>query len=314
MTRSYKPGLTLAAAGGLGLLAWWAFRHRDTARFFYQLFRAQREADRFYRACPSLTKNIRPHPSVETRLDVYQPAGAEGCPVFVYVYGGSWNSGNKELYAPMAQKLLPEGLVVVLPDYTTYPRARFPQPVREIAAVLAWTLENIHGFGGDPRRIVVGAQSAGAQIAATALLDPRWLSAHGHSAAEFRGFLGISGVYDVAAEVRYARAHARYLAQVMGGAGNFAAASPINYVTPTAPPTLLIHGDADKTVPMNISVAFHERLQAAGVPSEFARYAGGGHSGILFEALVENPSRLVSDMLRFVRSCTALPAGAREAA
>jgi acetyl esterase/lipase len=313
MTPWHSRRTTLLAAGGLGLLAWLAVRHRDTARFYYRLLHARREAGRFYRDCPTLTKNIQPHPSVATRLDVYQPAGADGCPVFVYVYGGSWNSGNKELYAPMAQRLLPEGLVVVLPDYTAFPRARFPQPVQEIAAALAWTLENIHHYGGDPRRIVLGAQSAGAQIAATALLDPRWLGAHGHSASEFCGFLGISGVYDVPAEVDFARRHVRYITDVMGGRDNFAAASPVNFVSPAAPPAMLIHGDADKTVPLRLSLAFHERLRAAGVPSEFVRYERGGHSAILFEALAHNPSRLIVDMLRFVRAHTGLPAPERQA-
>jgi acetyl esterase/lipase len=250
---------------------------------------------------------------VRTRLDVYQPEGARDCPVFIYVYGGSWHSGNKALYAPMAQRLMPEGIVVVLPDYTTYPAARFPQPVQEIAAAIAWTLDNIQNFGGDPRRVIVGAQSAGAQVAGVALLDPRWLAAHGHSAAEVRGFLGISGVYDVPAQVAYAQRHGRwgrYVESVMGGRANLTAASPISFVTAAAPPMLLIHGDADTTVPIQTSLDFHARLQAAGVPSEFVCYPRGGHSAILFDALTENPPRLVADMLRFVRAHTVLPAEA----
>jgi dipeptidyl aminopeptidase/acylaminoacyl peptidase len=155
---------------------------------------------------------------------------------------------------------------------------------------------------------VLAAQSAGAQIAATALLDPRWLAAHGHSGAEVRGFLGISGVYDVPAQVAFSQqhgGHGRYVVDVMGGRANLAAASPLTYVGPQAPPSLLIHGDQDGTVPMSTSVAFDERLRSAGVPSEFVRYVGGGHSAILFEALAENPSRLMQDMLRFVRRVTA---------
>jgi acetyl esterase/lipase len=298
----------LVAAGALGALAWLTVRYRSSAYFLYQLFRARREADRFYRGCPALTRDVAPHPSVRTRLDAYQPAGASGCPVLLYVYGGSWNSGSKELYAPMAQRLLPEGLVVVIPDYTLYPAARFPQPVREIAAAIAWTLDHVHQFGGDPRRVVVAAQSAGAQIAATALLDPRWLAEFGHSAADVRGFFGISGVYDVAAEARFTRRFRGYVTNVMGGTGNFAAASPITHVTAAAPPAMLIHGDADTTVPIRLSEAFHERLVAAGVPSEFICYRGGGHSGLLFEALAQNPARLTTDLLRFVRNQTSGPA------
>ena len=309
MSLSRKQAFVLL--GVAGLLAYLSVRYRQNARFYYRLFQVQREASRFYATCATVTRNVAPHPAVRTRLDVYQPDGARDCPVFVYVYGGSWHSGNKALYAPMAQRLMPEGVVVVLPDYTTYPAARFPQPVLEIAAAIAWTLDNIHNFGGDPRRVIVGAQSAGAQVAGVALLDPRWLGAHGHSAAEVRGLLGISGVYDVPAQVEYARRRGRwgrYIERVMDGRANLTVASPISFVTSAAPPALLIHGDADTTVPINSSVGFHERLRSAGVPSEFVCYPGGGHSGILFDALTENPGRLVLDMLRFVRARTALPA------
>lgn len=289
----------------MSALAWLALRHRDTLRFYYLLLQARRQAEDFYRTCATLTRGVQPHPSLATCLDVYRPEGTTGGPVLIYVYGGSWNSGDRALYAPMAQRLLPEGLVVVVPDYTLHPRARFPQPVQEVAAAIAWTLDHIDEYGGDRRRVILAAQSAGAQIAATALLDPRWLAAHGHSAAEIRGFIGISGVYDVPAEVAFARRHARYLASVMGGQANFAAASPINFVSGAAPPMLLIHGDADRTVPISISEAFHRRLRAVGVPSEFITYRGGGHSGLLFDALAENPSRLMLDIVRFVRAQTA---------
>ncbi len=310
LTRKQALGW-LAAAGGLAGLAWLGRRYRQNMEFYYKLFKAQREAQRFYAHCATLTRNIAPHPSVTTRLDVYQPEGARNCPVLIYVYGGSWSGGNKELYAPMAQRLLPEGMVLVIPDYTAYPKARFPRPTREIAAAIAWTLDHIQDYGGDPRRVVVGAQSAGAQVSGVALLDPQWLAAHGHSAAELRGFLGISGVYDVPAQVAFSRQRGRwgrYVEDVMGGRGNLAAASPINFVSGGAPPALLIHGDEDPTVPLQMSVDFDERLRAAGVPSEFVRYHGAGHSGILFDAIAQNPARLVTDMLGFMRRVTALPA------
>ncbi len=307
MHTNKKRALGVMAGAGL-LVAWLAWRYRKQLEFYYKLFYAQREAARFYAVCATLTKDVSPHPTVRTRLDVYQPEGARDCPVFIYVYGGSWNSGGKALYAPLAQRLLAEGLVVVIPEYTLHPHACYPQTAQEIAAAVAWTLDNIQHYGGDPRRVVLGAHSAGAQIAGAALLDPQWLAAHGHSATELRGFVGVSGVYDVPAQVVFSQkhgGHGRYVESVMGGRANLVAASPLTHVGPDAPPSLLIHGDHDETVPMSMSVALDESLRAAGVPSEFVCYHGGGHSGIMFEALAENPSRLITDMLRFLRKVTA---------
>src|SRR5260221_2548485 len=95
----------LAALMATFALFFWARTHlRDELLFFYRLFRAQQQANQFYATCPWVTKNIVYHPAMPRRLDVYRPETGAGHPVIVYVYGGSWTSGNKELYAPAAQR------------------------------------------------------------------------------------------------------------------------------------------------------------------------------------------------------------------
>jgi alpha-L-fucosidase 2 len=64
-----------------------------------------------------------------------------------------------------------------------------------------------------------------------------------------------------------------------------AAASPINHVTPHAPPTLLVHGDADHSVLYPQSLAFKAKLEAAGVPVKLITVKGGPHSFFAWEKL-----------------------------
>ncbi len=280
---------------------------RGLLGYYYRLFRAKRLAEQFYASFPCVSKDIHFLAGSPLTLDVYQPEGGSGFPVVFYVYGGSWNSGNKELYAPAAQRLLPEGVVMVVPNYTRFPAAGYPNQTREVAAALAWTLDHIAEYGGDPGRVIVAAQSAGAQIAGLAVYDPRWLAAYGHSPAELRGFIGISGVYDIATQLDYERSKRRseqYVVNVMGGRENVSSASPSTYAGVDVPPTLLIHGDIDETVPLRMSLDLHERLTAAGAESELRIYAGSGHSDILFRALTEKPARLLDDMLTFTRRRT----------
>jgi acetyl esterase/lipase len=302
-------GVALLAVLGILAAALLLARRRLLSEllFFARLLRAQRQASRFYNDCPAVTKNIAFHPAMTPRLDVYRPETGGGYPVVVYIYGGSWTSGNKELYAPAAQRLLPSGLVLVIPDYTLFPKAGYPRQTEEIAAALAWTLEHAAEYGGDPQRVVLVAQSAGAQIAGLALLEPRWLAAYGHSAADLRGFIGISGVYDFGAVLDYHRGSARaveMMGKILGGAEHAAAASPIRYVRPELPPVLLVHGDADTTVPISVGQSFYQRLQAVGVPVEFVTFPGAGHADILFRALTERPPRLFDLITGFVERCT----------
>jgi acetyl esterase/lipase len=288
-----------------------ALRYWDKLLFATRVAHATRQGQRFYAECATLTKGLPVHSSLRTRLDVYRPEGAVARPVLVYVYGGSWRNGDRTRYAPLGQRLLPEGFVVVVPDYTTFPAARYPQPTQEIAAAIAWTLENIERYGGDPKRVVVGAHSAGAQIAGLAVLDPRWLGALGHSAAELRGFVGVSGVYDLplqSAHLRRVGGLAWYIAAIAGGEHNLEVASPSRHIGPLDLPVLLIHGRADAVVPAHIAQDFHKRLQAAGVPSELIIYPDRGHGSLMYDALLENPSRLIGDFTRFMRRVTAPPA------
>jgi acetyl esterase/lipase len=155
--------------------------------------------------------------------------------------------------------------------------------------------------------VVVVAQSAGAKVAALALFDPQFLAPYGHSAADVRGFFGLSGVYDIETQLAHERRKGRsgqYVVDVVGGRHNVTAASPVRFVGPHMPPVRLIHGDRDGTVPLRMSEEFWHRLRTAGVPAALDIYPGAGHSDILFRALAENPSRLVNDIVGFVRLVT----------
>ena len=290
----------------LALLAgiWLAFG--DDLTFYLNLFRAHQAGKRFYEQYPHLERDLAFHPDMAPRLDVYSPAEGEGHPVLIFVHGGSWQDYDKELFAPVAQRLLPEGMVVVIPDYTLHPGADYEQMTREVAAAISWTLENAAQYGGDPHRVVVSGHSAGAHLSALALLDPRFLEGLGHSSDEICAWIGLSGPYDIQAEYDYWVAKGstpEVMVEVMGGQGNFNRASPVSHVRPDLPPSLIIHGDEDETVPATISMAFHEALQAAGAHSTLTIYDGAGHSDYLFAALTDEHARVVSDIAEFVHGC-----------
>src|SRR5262245_64099286 len=114
--RIVVAGLAILVTTG-ALLAWQRPQWLDELSFLFRLYRAHREANRFYANFPWVTKNIAYHPEMPRRLDVYRPETGSGYPVIVYVYGGSWTRGNKELYAPAAQRFLPSGFVLVIRDY-----------------------------------------------------------------------------------------------------------------------------------------------------------------------------------------------------
>jgi acetyl esterase/lipase len=294
-------GLALLAVGLAAYVAW-----GQQMSMAVRMLSAYRAARSFQARYPFFERNVAYHPQMEPRLDVYWPPTGQGHPVLVFVHGGSWRDYNKDLFAPVAMKLVPEGMVVVIPDYSLYPEARYEQMAAEVAAALEWTLENVQAYGGDPRRVVVTGHSAGAHRAALALLDERYLRAHGRSAGELCGLVGMSGVYDLQATYDYYLARGtepQLILEVMGGRENLAAASPIEYVRAGLPPVLLIHGTEDETVPASISREFHAALEQAGTTSRLRLLAGAGHVDYLLDAIGHERRPLVADLVAFVEEC-----------
>lgn len=292
----------LLLSGGIGLA--WAYREQLT--FFFSLLQTYRTARRFYADYENLTRDVVFDPALQTRLDVFSPPTGTEHPVLLFVHGGAWRSYHKELFSPVAMTMLPEDLVVVIPDYSLYPSAGYEQMAHEVAAAINWTLENIEQYGGDPRRVVVAGHSAGAHLMGLAVMDPRFLAAYGRTGTELCGLVGLSGVYDVQAEYDFWRAkgsNPRIITGVMGGIDNFRQASPLSHVRAGLPPFLLIHGDQDESVPVGIAADFYAALQASGVPVELKIYPGATHSDYLFAGLANRDARLVTDLASFVRGC-----------
>ncbi len=205
------------------------------------------------------------------RLDVYAPAAAHDLPVVVFIYGGSWQSGDRRDYRFVGAKLAQAGIVAVIPDYRLYPQIRFPAFVDDAAAATVWTARNIARYGGDPRRIVVAGHSAGAQMAALVALDHRYLPPDIRPA----GLIGIAGPY---AFDPFEHEGTR---DVFTGLKDPDEARAITVADARSPPTVLLHGRDDTLVLPRNSEALAQRLRELDRPVAYHAYDDIGHIGIL---------------------------------
>lgn len=145
------------------------------------------------------------------RLDVHTGDGLqEAAPVFVFVHGGGFVAGDKYLpgtprYDLVGAWAVRHGWVGVTMTYRLAPEHRWPAGAEDVAAAVAWIRLNIAGYGGDPERIVVAGNSAGAVHVAS------FLAGQGcGSFAGVRAGVLLSGIYDLAADYRGDLEHAYY--------------------------------------------------------------------------------------------------------
>lgn len=121
-------------------------------------------------------------------------------PVYVFLYGGAWHSGDKVKFTKFGQLLETNGYVAVLPNYVLFPYGGFEDMVDDIYKAIQWTFKNIKRYGGDPKRISLSAYSAGSHLTALTLLKSLFQYTNKNQVLEpfpeFEKVVLLSGPYD----------------------------------------------------------------------------------------------------------------------
>lgn len=145
-------------------------------------------------------------------LDIYtsQTAPTANAPVIFWIHGGGWQTGDKSDVAFKPKVTTERGFVFVSTNYRLLPHVTMEELIRDVAKSLGWVHKNISKYGGDPKRIIVGGHSAGAQLAAILCTDENYLHRENVPLTDLRGCIPVDGdTYDIpkiimTAEIRQA--------------------------------------------------------------------------------------------------------------
>jgi acetyl esterase/lipase len=241
------------------------------------------------------------------KLDVYVPADtgtggrAQGRPVVIFWYGGSWQTGSKSAYRFVGAALAERGFVTVLPDYRLYPKVKFPLFLDDAAQAVAWVQQHAQEFGGDPRHIVLMGHSAGAHTAAFLALRPDVLAKAGARPEWIAGLVGLAGPYALAPNTRA-------LHTIFSKPYVEADWQPVRFVTSKAPPTFLAHGLDDFLVSPRQTEQLRDALRRADVRVETELYPDRGHVDMVaaFAVPVRHRVPVLEDAAKFIESVTSV--------
>lgn len=221
-------------------------------------------------AAPVNEENV-PYGSLERqKYDQYAPEKiSPETPILLFVYGGSWDSGEKSKYAFVGKTFAKEGFITIIPDYRLFPQVIFPAFVEDVALSFAKIKEKFPNS-----KIFIAGHSAGAQIGSLLTLDHRYLKKHSLSACrEIAGFIGLAGPYDFEiTEDKFKRifpAETRSRTQA------------VNYASAKSSPILLLHGAIDTTVHAEDSKILKNKLVANGNIADMKIYPAVGHINIV---------------------------------
>lgn len=144
------------------------------------------------------------------KVDIYAPPNAKSLPVVFWIHGGGWQAGDRTSIQLKPEAFVAKGFVFVSTGYRLLPEVDMVTLFRDIAKSLGWVHANIAQHGGDPKRIIVGGHSAGAQLAALICIDHRYLRAEGVPFSVLKGCFPVDGdTYDVPAMIETAETRLR---------------------------------------------------------------------------------------------------------
>jgi acetyl esterase/lipase len=182
---------------------------------------------------------------VSLQLDLYSPKErTKPLPAVVFIHGGAWRSGSRQMYHYYCVKFAEHGYVAVTISYRLYRVAPFPAAVEDVKCAVRWMRANAEKLGIDPERIGVAGGSAGGHLSmmvAYAPDMPELEGAGGHAdvSSRVQAVVNIYGPTDLTTE--FARGNS-VVSDFLGGKSFddapevYRLASPISHITKTTRP------------------------------------------------------------------------------
>ncbi|MGN6132898.1 MAG: alpha/beta hydrolase [Aureliella sp.] len=232
----------------------------------------------------------------------------------VFFFGGGWQNGSPEQFYPHARALADRGMLAVCADYRVHSRDRalVIDCVADAQDALLYVHDHAQELKIDPKRIVAAGGSAGGHLAAAvATLPYRGQQKdvgdrfRPHALVLFNPALVLAPLEERQLTPRQ-EIRVQGLVERMGDKPE--AVSPYHHLSKSLPPTLILHGEADTTVPYATVEAFAERAKELGADCTLVGYPGQTHGFFNYSRNREQYQATSNRMIAFLEKLGDLPA------
>lgn len=221
----------------------------------------------------------------EGKMDLYiAPASKGPAPIVINIHGGGWNHGVKESQTGFST-FFKMGYSVANIEYRLTGQATAPAAVEDTRCALIYLIKNAKALNIDLNKIVIMGGSSGGHLALMGgllgnnhIFDGNCPGVENVKVAAIVDKYGITDVWDWGYGNNVtSKSATRWLGDRANDKKFAASVSPMNWVDKNSPPTFIVHGDADPTVPYQQSVDLHKKMDELGVKNEFMTVPGGLH-------------------------------------
>lgn len=260
----------------------------------------------------SIEERTIPGPAKPITVRVYTPVGTAPFPIIVYMHGGGFVVGDLDTQDMIARGLCHGGeAILVSVDYRLAPEHPFPAPVDDAWAALLWAHHEAVSIGGDPARLAVAGDSAGAILAAAIALRAR--DAGGPQLTGQILWYGSCNYpsIDTPSAIEFAdgpiltRADTEFFwNQYLSAPAtdqNHPWASPMRATSHAGLPPAFV-GTAELDPSRDDAEDYGRALASAGVPAEIRRYPGMVHGFISWLGIVEGANQSMQEATDWLKA------------
>lgn len=212
----------------------------------------------------------------ELQADLFKMSAKKQVPAVILIHGGYWSTGNRQDLSDFAMKLAQNGFLAMTVDYHLLPNFSQKTQTNDIINAIWWLRENASQLGINPEKIGVVGISAGGYLAAWAAthdeVNSKGIKSHVNAIVSLYGPWDLTD--DAAKEVS---PDTIKLIEQFCAEQNRKTASPLYAISYPMPPVLVIHGDADKIVPVNQSINAYKQLKSVNCKCKFVLVHNDGH-------------------------------------
>jgi acetyl esterase/lipase len=227
-------------------------------------------------------------------------------PVFLFIHGGAWISGDKAEYAGIGKSFATQGIAVAVINYrlsgsSGSGEVAHVQDGNDAVTALKWLVANTEKYHLNSKRIFVGGHSAGAQITGI-------IAAQKDLATQVAGFIGLEGIYDIEKLVEL---RPQYIDQFIATSftrnkAAWQSASPQRKPFSVPIPWVIVHSEKDELVELSQSEQFVEHLRHFHIAVDYYKARTPNH----FEAVaaLEKPIDPITIKIRnFILAMPTIP-------